>query len=273
MIQEYRIPVKGIRRVTVCHFSDVHLTEWDALSAPEETEKAQRQTAHWDTLRQDFCREGGEPYGDFERAAPLTHFRRMLAGCAGADALVMAGDILDYVSPANLRAFERETAACPVPWIAVRGNHEKAAELPDSGAAAAMKAAVQTLDAGDLRILAFDDAGRSVTEAQNAVLEAELRQAREEGRPRLLAMHVPIMSPGNEARFREISPYFILNYDGCPRENLDFIALIREYADAVAAVLAGHLHERNVSELCPGVTQYVTSQGIVGRMHRYVIGE
>ncbi|MBO5785843.1 MAG: hypothetical protein J6R45_00815, partial [Clostridia bacterium] len=66
---------------------------------------------------------------------------------------------------------------------------------------------------------------------------------------------------------------FQLNYNGCPSRNLEFIKLIEDNSDSFVAVLAGHLHYPNVSEIAGGLTQYVTGQGVTGNIHRYIIGE
>jgi hypothetical protein len=39
------------------------------------------------------------------------------------------------------------------------------------------------------------------------------------------------------------------------------------------AVVAGHLHFLNTCQLAPEITQYVSSQGLLGNLNRYVIGE
>ena len=46
-ITRYEIPVKGVKKKTICHFSDVHLTAYDELSTPEEKEHAIQQTQGW----------------------------------------------------------------------------------------------------------------------------------------------------------------------------------------------------------------------------------
>ena len=51
------------------------------------------------------------------------------------------------------------------------------------------------------------------------------------------------------------------------------ISIIKENADKVIAVTCGHLHYRSIAELCPGVTQYVSSQGLTGSLSIYEIGE
>ena len=269
MIQEYRIPIQGVSRKTICHFSDVHLAEYDGLSAPEEIARAKKRTEDWVRMKRDFCQNHGAPYGETESAPALQQFRKLLAASADADALVLAGDILDYVSPANLRVYDREMEGVRVPFVTVCGNHEPPGKVPAGYRFSEAAAPVQVLDLGDLRILAFDDAERHITRAQLDTLEAALR----EGKPLILVIHVPVMTPGNEEKLRAESPYFRLNYDDCPAENLEFIELIRRYPEPVAAVLAGHLHFADLSEIAPGVPQYVSAQGIVGSMNRYIVGE
>ena len=267
MIQEYRIPAAGVRRKVIYHFSDSHLAEYDEQSPPEEIARAKERTAAWDRMKRDFCLDNGAPFGAYESRPALWHFRHMLAAAGDGDALVLAGDTLDYVSPANLRTFDRETADIRVPLVTVCGNHEK--DVPPGYRFSAAAVPVQELDLGDLRILAFDNIRRSVTKEQNAVLEAALL----DGKPLILAVHIPVMTPGNEAHLRAVSPYFTFNYDGCPEENLEFIELIRRHPTPVLAVLAGHLHFSDISEIAPGVPQYVTAQGMTGSMNRYIVGE
>jgi hypothetical protein len=88
----------------------------------------------------------------------------------------------------------------------------------------------------------------------------------------VIAMHVPIQVEGNQAHAR-CDDYFRLNHAEAPQENLEFIDLIRKNAGKIVAVVAGHLHFLNTCELAPGLTQYVSSQGLLGNLNRYVIGE
>ena len=86
-------------------------------------------------------------------------------------------------------------------------------------------------------------------------------------------MHIPIMTQGNWDLLQKCGEYFQLNYKDCPKENITFIETIRENADKVIAVTCGHLHFNNISEICPGVMQYVSSQGLIGSLSVYEIGE
>ncbi|MBP0990622.1 MAG: hypothetical protein J5874_05555 [Oscillospiraceae bacterium] len=61
-------------------------------------------------------------------------------------------------------------------------------------------------------------------------------------------------------------------YEGCPVENQDFIDLISDPKSNVIAVLTGHLHFGNISEINNGVLQYGVSQGLTGNAQLFKIG-
>ena len=44
LLHEYKIPAKGIKKKTIYHFSDVHLTEYDVQSDENEKAKATLKT-------------------------------------------------------------------------------------------------------------------------------------------------------------------------------------------------------------------------------------
>lgn len=269
LVHEHIIPVKGVKRKIVYHFSDSHLTEYDEFSDAAETEKAKKQTAAWENVRAGFAFGNGEPYGEGQKASGKEHFENLINACADGDALVIAGDTLDYVSDANLRIASKGFSAIKCPFIAVCGNHERAEDIPDGMPVSVMKQDIQTLDLGDMLIIGFDNSKRIITPEQSTALKT----AFESEKKVIIAFHVPIMTAGNEKALRKAGEYFQLNYDGCPEENLAFIQSIKDNADKVIAVLAGHLHFNNITEITDGVTQYVSTQGITGNINRYVIGE
>ncbi len=269
LLHQHILPLKGVKKKIIYHFSDSHLTEYDTLSDENETEKAKKQTAAWENVRQSFTNAYGEPYGEMQKLSAKEHFLNLIDATSDGDALVIAGDTLDYVSGANIRLANEgfEKVCCPM--MAVCGNHEKAMDIPDTGLISMMKKPVQRIEFEDLILIGFDNSQRLITTEQNE----ELKQALESGKAVVIAMHVPIMTEGNEQALRKAGEYFQLNYDGCPKENLEFIEMIKAHADKVAAVLAGHLHFNCVSEITEGVTQYVSSQGITGNLNKYIIGE
>lgn len=269
LLHRHTIPVKGVKKKILYHFSDSHLTEYDILSDEKETEKAKKQTLAWENVREGFAVGNGEPYEEMQKLSAREHFINLIEATSDGDALVIAGDTLDYVSGANIRLAEEGFRSVKCPMIAVCGNHEDAKDIPETGAVSVLKKSIQKIEFEDLIIIGFDNSKRSISTQQNEAL----KQALESGKAVVIAMHVPIMTEGNEQALRRAGEYFQLNYDGCPKENLEFIELIKTHAERIAAVLAGHLHFNCISEITEGVTQYVSSQGITGNINQYIIGE
>lgn len=269
VVHNYKIPAKGIRKKVICHFSDVHLSAYDSLSIPEETRKAREAAAGWADGRLWFANKYGEPADPEQQKPAGEHFSKLLALSQEGDAVVMAGDLCEYISPANLRFLGTELEHCSVPWLAVCGNHDPAETIPDGFLFSRTKQPVQVLDLEDLLIVGIDNAKRCITAEQNT----RLRELLATGKPMILAMHVPVLTEGNRELLTDCGEYFQLNHAGSDRETLEFVNLLRENARQIVAVLAGHLHFQNVSEIAPGLPQFVSSQGILGNINRYEIGE
>lgn len=268
-IHEYVIPFKGIRKKQIYHFSDSHLTEYDSLSSEEEIAKAKKMTEAWEGVRKGFCDAYGEEYGELQKQSPSTHFQSLLEVSEDGDALVLAGDTLDYVSGANIRLFDACMSGFTKPYIAVCGNHELPKDIPDGYLYSAAKKPIQVTELDDMIIVGLENARREIVREQLDALKTLLSGEK----PLLIAMHVPIMTDGNRERLEKSGVYFQLNYEGCPSENIELIELIKSNREKIIAVLAGHLHYSDVSSITEGVTQYVTSQGITGNINRYIIGE
>ena len=267
-ITRYHIPAAGVAKKTLCHFSDVHLTAYDDLSTPEEKEKALQDTQGWMDTRRFFAEKYGCPTGEAQMADSRLQFSRLIALANTADAAVMTGDVMNNVTPADIRATETGFAALTVPFVSVCGNHEQADKLPDGMLLSGMKQPVQVVDLGDLQLVGVDNSDRIITPEQLAEVEALLAA----GKPTVIALHVPMLTPDNYAAVYGCGEYFRMNdFDGCPPENDRFRTLVS--AAPVVAVLSGHLHFQCVTEIANGVVQYGVSQGITGNVHLYTIGE
>lgn len=268
-LHEFRIPIKSVKKKVIYHFSDSHLTEYDEFSDISEKEKAISSSNAWEGVRKGFCDAYGEPYGELQKQSPKTHFYNLLEAAKDGDALIMAGDILDYVNGANIRLAKTALEDYAVPFIAVCGNHENADDIPCGQPLECMKNSIQILDLGDMVIIGLDDSKRSISREQIEFLKEQIAS----GRKILLALHVPIMTDGNRELLLKSGVYFQLNFENCCEENLEFIELIRKNSESFIAVLAGHLHYANESEIAPDLIQYVTAQGITGNINKYIIGE
>ena len=268
LIHDYKIPVPGIRKKVIWHFSDVHLSEYDTLSTPEEILRAKESAEGWEETRRYFAVKNGEPWEPEQRIPAAEHLKALLELAKTGDALLVAGDMSEYISPANMRHLDEAFGSFPIPWLAVCGNHDPADQIPEGHVYSRVKQKAQILELEDMVILGLDDSQRAVNAGQLETLKRLLRGEK----PLLILMHVPFSTPENRAILEECGEYFRLDHPQATPEAEEFRELIRENAAKIVALMAGHLHFGNVSELVPGVTQYVSSQGILGNINRYEIG-
>ncbi len=268
-LQEFVIPVKNVEKKVIYHFSDSHFTEWDNDSSEAEREEAIKNTENWEKTRSWFCKVSGEGYGELQQQPPMEHFNNLLNLSATGDALVMAGDILDYISGGNLRTLDKALKGFEKPFLSVCGNHEVSAEIPEGFIFSCVKNEIQVLSLGDMIIVGIDNSKRTISRAQIDFIKEKIN----EGLPILIVMHIPIMTDENHEKLSNSGEYFQLNYDGCPAENIEFVNLLKDNSDKFIAVLAGHLHYSNTSVIANSLTQYVTGQGITGNINKYIIGE
>ena len=262
LVYRYRIPIKNVKLKRIYQFSDTHLALWDEFSTKEEKERAIARTADWDKGRFSFAKSFGEPCGEAQSMPASTFFLELLEASKKADALIMAGDIVDFHTDGNVRFLADAFQNYPIPYMPLCGNHDEPEKLPADHPYKPAENAVQKIDLGDMVILGYDDSKRIITQDQIDILKDTLLG----GKPILIAMHIPIMTECGD-------DYYYLNYDGCPDENREFVELIQKNAEKIIAVTCGHLHGNKVCDLCPGLTQYVSSQGLIGSLSVYEIGE
>ena len=266
IVYEYRIFAKGVKHKVIYQFSDVHLTEYDELSSDGERAFAIYQSPRWENMRRYYANAHKEPFGDEQRKPPLEHLKNLISISNDGDGVIMAGDILDVVSKANLRAFDGAIKNLEKPFVYVAGNHEPTAELPDGFVA---KNDVQKIDLGDLLILAFNNEDRCISVRQLNFLKDNLAL----GKKIIIAMHVPILCDSNREKVESLGEYFRLNSDNSTAETLEFIDIINKNKELIVMVGCGHLHFNYQSNLDSGIPQIISSQGITGSINKYIIGE
>lgn len=269
VLHNFIIPAPGVPKTVLYHFSDIHLTVFDALSDDAEREQAIQGSSRWNQTRRYFAEKNGEPLETAQQLDAAAHLSRLLHLSEAGDALILAGDIFDCVSPANLRALESALQNHPTPVLFVCGNHEDPAQIPEDLCFSSVKNPVQILDLPGLILVGLDNSRRCITAEQTAQLQALLAG----DKPLIIAMHIPIMADSNRALLEPCGEYFRLNHSEADRETLRFVELVQRNPGKILAVLAGHLHFSCTSELAPGISQYVSSQGILGNINRYEIGE
>ena len=150
----------------------------------------------------------------------------------------------------------------------VKGNHEVTGEALDGICLSNITNPVQTFEFEDIIIVGMDNSTRDITAEQNKKLKDVLKK----GKPILIAMHCPLMTDGNRELLERAGEYYQLNSKNASEEVFAFVDIIKQNSEQILAVLAGHLHFKNNSEITSGVTQYVSSQGALGHINRYEIG-
>lgn len=266
IVYEYRLFAKGVKRKVIYQFSDVHLTEYDELSSKEEKEFAVYQSPRWENMRRYYANAHKEPYDIYQQLPPLKHLENLISISNNGDAVIMAGDILDVVSGANIRAFNNAVKNLKKPFVYVCGNHEPSAEVPSDFAC---KNDTQKIEFDDLIILAFNNEERVITKKQINFLKENLALKKKT----IIAMHVPILCDSNREKVESLGEYFRLNNDNSTAETLEFIDIINKNKELIVMVGAGHLHFNYQSNLDSGIPQIISSQGITGSINKYIIGE
>ena len=77
LIHDYKIPVPGIRKKVIWHFSDIHLSEYDALSTEEEVLRAKEASEGWEETRRYFAVKNKEPWEPEQRLPASTHLKNL----------------------------------------------------------------------------------------------------------------------------------------------------------------------------------------------------
>ena len=265
VLHDYKIPVKGVSKKILYHISDIHLNLSDDPGFI-------RQPLSYDTWVKGwpgFSIQYKEPYAPEQMKWPEEHLACLLEIAAQGDAIVMTGDLCDKVNHSNLKVLDQALGQVEKPWLAVCGNHDLACDIPDGYLYSRIKAPTQILNLGDLILFGVDNSQRQITADQTV----QLRQVLSQGKPVIIVMHIPIMTEENHDILINCGDYFRLNHPDATEETLAFIDCIRQNGDQIAAVLAGHLHFHNESQIVPGIPQFVNSQSVLGNINRYEIGE
>lgn len=269
VVHNYKIKAKGVKKKVVYHFSDLHLTESDELSTNAERELASEKTKFWETGREYFASTYNEPFDEAQRQSTHLLLLKLLSEAQKGDAFVMTGDILDFSGGANFRLVGGALQNVACPYIYVCGNHENPNNFPKTAPFSEAQKPVQVLELEDIIICGVDNSRGEITPAQIQAIKNLLSG----GKPVIVAMHIPIMTEDNKSVLEKCEEYYILNRKGASKEVYEFIDLIKQNTDKIIAVLAGHLHFASNGKIASSLTQYVVSQGLLGHINRYEIGD
>lgn len=257
---ELRIP--GLTRAyTLLQISDAHVVVARQEDGEAAFARAKRQIEAW-------AHGGFSPAEVFEEILAYTEQERP-------DALLMAGDCVDYVSTSNAAYMAEKLSALSVPVLYAFGNHEGGNYdeiIPDPRSCYPTYASVmgddpalQSMDLGDVLLVAMDDCDRRITPAQLAAF----RRLSEAGKPIILLMHIPVcteaITPSVMQRWNHT--FMIGNLESTP-ETLEFCELVKSPDAPVKAIQAGHVHFAHEGEFASGRTQYTSAPAFEGFVRR-----
>ena len=251
---------------SVLHISDTHLAFCDREERPGLMEHARKRT---------------ELFGGMQEEA----LRTSIAWAKEhTDYLVHTGDIIDFVSEANLRKVRECFGDAAGAVTGSAGNHEYQERCESPKATGLTEAAFRARHAAEVdavlpfaagfsstvvngvNFVAIDDAYRRITAEQMTKFEAEVKK----GLPIVLLMHVP---PFTERLCEAKTKYFNLtgkyrgpqladrakgSFIGCgfdaPTD--DFLRYLRS-EKALKGILAGHIHLTAQDRFSPTAMEYV----------------
>ncbi len=248
---------------TFLHISDAHV----AYAAPDDPEDVRAHAAH---------QTKAWMHGDIP---PVTVFENVLAGAKeeAVDALLMAGDCIDYISESNARYMRDHLPACGVEVLYAFGNHEGGSytEVIDDPKASYPELAPVMMgtpdfwvrDYGEFLVIGVDDSDQNVRPAQVEKMKEQIAR----GLPILLLMHIPMKTPAIEPSvMKKWGTTFMIGTDEDPDSTKEFCELVKS-APNVAAVFAGHIHYEHTGEFAPGRMQYVSAPAFTGFVRKVLV--
>lgn len=281
-IKEFTIDVGASSQFSMLHMSDNHITLADSRDCEEKIKLAKRRTRSFDgRSNENDHMKLSEELVDYAEAKGLT--------------ILHTGDMIDFVSEANLDYVRNEFRNCDVFMAA--GNHEYSQFVGEAWEDEEYKA--QTFDRvcaafpGDIwfqvrivngvKFIAIDNNYYYVTEEQLRLFRREVS----DGMPTVLLVHNPIYSTNTYEvtmgeKCKDEPPYLF----GCPEfllrglsENRynqqkpscvtsEFVQLCENLPN-LKAVLSGHLHESAECKLNSGITQYIAGPAYLGEANLY----
>ena len=254
--EKVTVVIPGLTRsYTFLHISDAHITHAYDTDSDAEKAMAEKQAKVWNQAD----------------IFPVDAFANVLeyADETKPDAILMAGDIVDYYTESNVRYLGEMLASCKTECLYVPGNHEYGAYAGSLPSVADMRATLSPLMRGtpdfwvrdfeDFLIVGVCDATYRFTPEQVEKLRAVIAQ----GKPILMMLHLPIRS-------EVLTPYCEASWWGCDvtvggtfhgtdDATEEFLSLIKSEESRVAAIFAGHLHYDHAGEFAPGRMQYVSA--------------
>lgn len=270
-IRQNRIIIDGVgSEHRFIHISDTHVSCFDELSTAEEKAKAEKQEAAWQPVKRDFARHFGDRF-DAEHDIPSTEaFEKLITYAAkqNPEALLMSGDIVDYIHPAGLRFVKKALDDADLRYLFANGNHEGGFEThPELKCLNNDCEDIAAYYGEGFVIAALDNSAKTVNDRQLLQLKTLLEQKT----PTVLLMHTPISTKYNREDMRCFGEYFLMNDTTDDNNAKQFISMLISPDSPVKAILCGHVHGYHAGEFAKGKMQICASSGMVGCMNELII--
>lgn len=254
------------RKYNLYHFSDVHVVNLENIEGDEEIKKAHNNENAWYRVRQDFANHFKETC-NMEQLLPSTKcLDNLLNHCLNKniDALLLSGDIIDYISEANLSYLKESIKKIKVPFVLSPGNHE----IPGSVFNEIINASsdFQVIDLEEIKIIGLDNSKKCFTLKQLEMLKKQC----EDNKIIFLCMHIPILTKYNKEEMSKFDSYFIINENSCDQESKDFIDYISNNTN-IKAIFCGHTHGASETFFAINKKQYCASSGLIGYVNHIIV--
>ncbi len=258
------VKIPGLTKThTFLHLSDAHVA-WAAPDASDEAKAiAQKQTSAW--MHNDI-----PPVNVFETVLEETKAENF-------DAILMAGDCIDYFSTDNAAFMQEHLPSCGTEILYAFGNHERgsygsptfAPEDPYRKLAPVMLGTPDfwVRDFGEFLVIGVDDSAKSISADQLQKMKDQIAR----GLPILLLVHIPLRTPAIEPSVMKIwGTTFMLGTDEDSDTTKEFCELVKS-SENVAAILAGHIHYEHTGEFADGRMQYVSAPAFTGFLRKVIV--
>lgn len=208
------------------------------------------------------------------------------------DAVVMTGDIIDFPSAKALDVLKENVNRVEAPVLYCVGNHDWSfdyewhtpqahrVELPKFKSIAGTNSFCNAREFDEFIIVALmaDDGARAIYPQTLEAFKEVLRN-NTEGKPVLLAMHVPLCAgdyPENTLKEKCISywrSYICIGREGVKPDAVtrEFIDIINDPANHIGGILAGHVHFTHKDRINDHVNQYICREGKDGNYSLYTL--
>lgn len=202
-----------------------------------------------------------------------------------ANGIVFIGDMIDYGSETNAQLLSTGLKKIKTPWIYLRADHDLGTWYTEDGLSAGDALRISSgiaewqdvfiMDYKEFYLVGWNNSTSQLSEKGLTEMKSIFAKAMTEGKPIILATHVPINSTVEDglkmaARAADEQGRIKLWGEGClyqPNDTTaEFLDMVLANDSPVQAVLAGHLHIKHTAKLNERITEYVLDKSFSGNI-------